>query len=121
MNVKARAELLGVGALVVGLFLGLTLLPWHFTGGVGNRLGAICWHGFGVGAVLLPVLGIGWALAAFGRLGSLSTLRAAALDGVDVRLLVPDEGDTSVHFQGTSPCHCAADTDYRVKRSRALA
>jgi|GEM_PF-1110568 len=26
----------------------------HFTGGVGNRLGAICWHGFGVGAVLLP-------------------------------------------------------------------
>jgi S-DNA-T family DNA segregation ATPase FtsK/SpoIIIE len=79
MNVKARAELVGVGALVVGLFLGLTLLPWHFTGGVGNRLGAICWHGFGVGAVLLPVLGIGWALAAFGRLGSLSTLRAAAL------------------------------------------
>jgi S-DNA-T family DNA segregation ATPase FtsK/SpoIIIE len=79
MNAKARAELVGVGALVVGLFLGLTLLPWHFTGGVGNRLGAICWHGFGVGAVLLPVLGIGWALAAFGRLGSLSALRAAAL------------------------------------------
>jgi S-DNA-T family DNA segregation ATPase FtsK/SpoIIIE len=79
MNVKARAELIGVGALVIGLFFGLTLLPWHFTGGVGNRLGAICWHGFGLGAVLLPVLGIGWALAAFGRLGSLTTLRAAAL------------------------------------------
>ncbi len=79
MNPKARTELVGVGALVVGLFLGLTLLPWHLTGGIGNRLGAICWHGFGVGAVLLPVLGIGWALAAFGRLGSLSTLRAAAL------------------------------------------
>jgi S-DNA-T family DNA segregation ATPase FtsK/SpoIIIE len=79
MNVKARAELVGVGALVIGLFLGLTLLPWRFTGGVGDRLGAIFWHGFGVGAVLLPVLGIGWALAAFGRLGSLTTLRAAAL------------------------------------------
>ncbi len=79
MNVKARAELLGVGALVIGLFLGLTLLPWHFTGGVGDRLGAFCWHGFGLGAVLLPVLGIGWALAAFDRLGSLTTLRAATL------------------------------------------
>ncbi len=79
MNVKARAELVGVGALVIGLFLGLTLLPWRFTGGVGDRLGAMFWHGFGLGAVLLPVLGIGWALAAFGRLGSLTTLRAAAL------------------------------------------
>ncbi len=79
MNVKARAELVGVGALVIGLFFGLTLLPWHLTGGVGDRLGAIGWHGFGLGAVLLPVLGIGWALAAFGRLGSLTTLRAAAL------------------------------------------
>ena len=88
MNPKARAELFGVGALVVGLFLGLTLLPYHLTGGVGDRLGTLCWHGFGAGAVLLPVLGIGWALAAFGRLGSLSTPRAAAL-GVGLIVVVP--------------------------------
>ncbi|HEY6107280.1 MAG TPA: DNA translocase FtsK [Gemmatimonadales bacterium] len=88
MNPKARAELGGVGALVVGLFLGLTLLPWHLTGGLGERLGNFCWQTLGVGAVLLPVLGVGWALAAFGRLGSLSTPRAAALVGGLV-LLVP--------------------------------
>jgi S-DNA-T family DNA segregation ATPase FtsK/SpoIIIE len=88
MNPKARAELIGVGALVVGLFLGLTLLPYHLTGGVGDRLGTLCWHGFGAGAVLLPALGIGWALAAFGRLGSLSTPRTAAL-GVGLILVVP--------------------------------
>jgi len=88
MNPKARAELIGVGALVVGLFFGLTLLPWHVTGGVGGRLGALCWHGLGVGAVLLPVLGIGWALAAFGRLGSLSTPRVAVLV-TGLILLVP--------------------------------
>src|SRR5207302_4875304 len=79
MNPKARAELIGVGALVVGLFLGLTLLPWPLTGGLGTALGAFCWHAFGLGAVLLPVLGIGWALAAFDRLGRLSTVRTAAL------------------------------------------
>jgi DNA segregation ATPase FtsK/SpoIIIE, S-DNA-T family len=88
MNPKARAELIGVGALVVGLFLGLTLLPWHLTGGLGNRLGALCWQSLGAGAILLPILGVGWALAAFGRLGSLSTLRTAAL-AAGLVLLVP--------------------------------
>ncbi|HEY6059892.1 MAG TPA: DNA translocase FtsK, partial [Gemmatimonadales bacterium] len=88
MNPKARAELGGVGALVVGLFLGLTLLPWHLTGGLGEGLGSFCWQNLGLGAVLLPVLGVGWALAAFGRLGPLSTPRAAALVGGLV-LLVP--------------------------------
>ncbi len=79
MKPKVRAELIGVGALVVGLFLGLTLLPVRVTGGVGDRLGALCWHGLGLGAVLVPVLGIGWALAAFGRLGTLTSPRVAVL------------------------------------------
>ncbi len=55
---------------------------------MGDRLGALCWHGFGVGAVLLPVLGVGWALAAFGRLGTLSTPRVAILVA-GLILLVP--------------------------------
>jgi DNA segregation ATPase FtsK/SpoIIIE, S-DNA-T family len=88
MNPKARSELIGVGALVIGLFLGLTLLPLHLTGGLGERLGSFCWQTLGVGAILLPVLGLGWALAAFGRLGSLTTLRAAGLIAGLV-LLVP--------------------------------
>ena len=79
MTPKARQELIGIGALVVGLFLGLTLLPWHLTGGIGDHVGAFLAHGLGLGAVLFPVLGVGWALAAFERLGALSTGRAAAL------------------------------------------
>ena len=79
MTPKARQELIGIGALVIGVFLGLTLIPGHLTGGVGDRVGTFLAQGVGVGAVLFPVLGIGWALAAFERLGSLSTGRAAAL------------------------------------------
>jgi len=78
MNKKIRGELIGVGALVLGLFVGLTLLPGHVTGGVGDRLGALCRQGLGAGAVFIPILGIGWALAAFGWLGALSTGRTAA-------------------------------------------
>ncbi|HXJ29759.1 MAG TPA: hypothetical protein VNG35_03935, partial [Gemmatimonadales bacterium] len=77
MNKKVRGELFGVGALVLGLFVGLTLLPGHLTGGVGDRLGAVIRQGLGAGALLIPILGIGWALAAFGWLGSLSTGRTA--------------------------------------------
>ena len=51
MNPKARAELIGVGALVIGLFLGLTLLPWHLTGGLGEHLGSFCRQSLGAGAV----------------------------------------------------------------------
>src|SRR5258706_224077 len=46
------------------------------------------WKLFGLGAVVLPVLGVGWALAAFERLGRLSWGRAAAL-GAGLILLVP--------------------------------
>ena len=35
--------------------------------------------------------------------------------------VVHDEDDWVVHFQGTTPCHCAGETSFRVKRSRALA
>lgn len=35
--------------------------------------------------------------------------------------LVNDENDWAIHFQGTTPVHCAAETAYRIKRSRALA
>ncbi|HEY6225377.1 MAG TPA: hypothetical protein VIW26_16460, partial [Gemmatimonadales bacterium] len=77
MNKKVRGELIGVGALALGLFVGLTLLPGHLTGGVGDRLGAVIRQGLGAGSLLIPVLGIGWALAAFGWLGTLSTGRTA--------------------------------------------
>jgi S-DNA-T family DNA segregation ATPase FtsK/SpoIIIE len=88
MNPKLRQELVGIGALVVGLFLGLTLLRLPITGSWGERIGSLLWHVCGVGAVLFPVLGIGWALAAFERLGTLSAPRTAAL-GAGLILLLP--------------------------------
>src|SRR2546423_6054078 len=88
MNRKARQELIGIGALAVGLFLGLTLLRLPITGSWGDQIGSRLWRLLGVGSVLLPVLGIGWALAAFERLGSLSAARAAAL-GAGLILLLP--------------------------------
>ncbi len=88
MNPKVRQELTGVAALLIGLFLGLTLLPWRTTGQVGLVVGGFLWHSVGVGAAVIPLLGIGWALAAFDRLGSVSALRAAAL-GTGLIVLVP--------------------------------
>jgi hypothetical protein len=88
VNPRARAELGGIGALVVGLFLGLTLAPWHVTGNIGAAVGSGLWKVFGVGSIVIPVLGLGWALAAFGRLGSVSSPRAAIL-GTGLIVLQP--------------------------------
>jgi len=88
MNPQARPELLGIAALLVGLFLGLTLVPVGLTGSWGRATGALLWQLVGVGAVVLPLLGIGWALAAFERLGPLSWGRAASL-GAGLILLLP--------------------------------
>src|SRR5207245_2058702 len=88
VNTKARRELIGIGARVVGLFLGLTLFRLPITGSWGERVGGLLWRVFGVGSVLVPAMGVGWALAAFQRLGSLSAARAAAL-GAGLILLVP--------------------------------
>src|SRR5438105_10684439 len=73
MNAKARQELVGIGALVVGLFLGLTLLRLPITGSWGGRIGSLLWRTLGAGSAVLPLLGVGWALAAFERLGRLSS------------------------------------------------
>ena len=88
MNAKVRQELIGIGALVVGLFLGFTLLRLPITGSWGDRIGSLLWRVLGVGSLLLPLLGIGWALAAFERLGNLSAARAAAL-GAGLVVLIP--------------------------------
>src|SRR5258705_11574908 len=88
MNPKARQELIGIAALLVGLFVGLTLLPVGLTGSWGRTIGNALWQLFGVGAIVVPVLGVGWALAAFERLGALSWGRAAVL-GAGLVVLIP--------------------------------
>ncbi|HET7600529.1 MAG TPA: hypothetical protein VFK09_09565, partial [Gemmatimonadales bacterium] len=79
MTPDARRRLGALTALVLGLFLGLTLLPVPITGPVGSWAGHTLWHWFGVGALGLPILGVGLALAGFERLGRLDMKRAAAL------------------------------------------
>src|SRR6266699_10929 len=88
MNLKARQELIGIAALLVGLFVGLTLLPVGLTGSWGRTIGNALWQLFGVGAIVVPILGVGGALAAFDRLGALSWGRAATL-GAGLVLLIP--------------------------------
>jgi S-DNA-T family DNA segregation ATPase FtsK/SpoIIIE len=74
--------------LVVGLFVGLTLLPIPLTGPVGRSIGHGLWQMLGAGALGLPLLGIGLALAGFDRLGGLDMKRSAVLI-VGLSLLIP--------------------------------
>ena len=83
-----RRRLSALAALGLGLFLGLTLIPFPLTGQVGDFLRGGLWHALGLGALALPVLGIALALAGFDRLGSLDMKRAALLIG-GIGLLVP--------------------------------
>ena len=79
MSTDSRRRLGAVTALVLGLFVGLTLLPVGITGPVGRSLGHGLWQMLGAGALGLPLLGVGLALAGFDRLGSLDMKRAAVL------------------------------------------
>jgi DNA segregation ATPase FtsK/SpoIIIE, S-DNA-T family len=88
MTPDARRRLGALTALVLGLFVGLTLLPVPLTGQIGSRLGETLWDLFGIGAGFVPLLGIGLALAGFQRLGSLDMKRSAILMA-GLCLLVP--------------------------------
>src|SRR4051812_4704462 len=88
MSTDSRRRLGALTALVVGLFLGLTLLPVPITGPVGRSLGHGLWQIFGAGALGIPLLGIGLALAGFDRLGRLDMKRSAVLI-VGMSVLIP--------------------------------
>ncbi len=83
-----RRRLGAVTALVAGLFVGLTLLPVQVTGPVGGYIGHALWQLLGAGALGIPLLGIGLALAGFDRLGGLDMKRSAVLI-VGLSVLVP--------------------------------
>jgi DNA segregation ATPase FtsK/SpoIIIE, S-DNA-T family len=84
----ARRRLGAITALVLGLFVGLTLLPLPITGPVGHGIGHALWQILGAGALGIPLLGVGLALAGFDRLGSLDMKRSAVLI-VGLSLLTP--------------------------------
>ncbi len=88
MTPDARRRLGALTALAFGLFLGLTLLRLPVTGPVGTWVGHKLWHWFGLGALGLPILGVGLALAGLERLGRLDMKRAGALI-VGLSLLIP--------------------------------
>jgi len=88
MTADSRRRLGAVTALVLGVFVGLTLAPFGLTGPVGDAIGPPLWRWLGVGAVGVPLLGIGLALAGFERLGPIDMKRAALLTG-GLSLLVP--------------------------------
>ncbi|MEO8201139.1 MAG: DNA translocase FtsK [Gemmatimonadota bacterium] len=88
MTEDARRRLGAITALVGGLFLGLTLLPFGITGTIGGAIGRMLWRGFGAGAVGLPLLGFGLALSGFDRTPRVSMKQAALLLG-GLSVLVP--------------------------------
>jgi S-DNA-T family DNA segregation ATPase FtsK/SpoIIIE len=88
MSADSRRRLGAITALVVGLFLGLTLLPIPITGPIGHSIGGALWRVLGAGALGVPLLGIGLALAGFERLGALDMKRSAFLI-VGLSLLLP--------------------------------
>ncbi len=79
MRPEDRRRFSAVAALVLGIFLGLTLVPSIPTGPVGQGLGGFLWRMLGAGAVGLPLLGLGLALAGFDRAGRLDMKRVGAL------------------------------------------
>ncbi len=88
MTPDARRRLGALTALVFGLFVGLTLVPLPVTGPVGAYVGHSLWQYLGAGAIGIPLLGVGLALAGFDRLGGLDMKRSALLI-VGLSVLIP--------------------------------
>ena len=88
MSTDSRRRLGAITCLVLGVFVGLTFLPIPLTGPVGRYLGQGLWRMLGAGALGIPLLGVGLALAGFDRLGKLDMKRSAILI-VGLSLLLP--------------------------------
>ncbi|MGD2135893.1 MAG: hypothetical protein PVF27_07020, partial [Gemmatimonadales bacterium] len=88
MTERHRRELIAIVSLLVGVFLALTLLPWDITGAFGRFVGRQLWTALGLGAAILPILGLAVGLVGFGRFRRLDVMRVAVLFGGLV-VLVP--------------------------------
>jgi S-DNA-T family DNA segregation ATPase FtsK/SpoIIIE len=76
---RHKQELIAIAALLAGVFIGLTLLPWDVTGPAGRVVGGLLWRSLGSGAALMPVLGIVIGLASIGRIRELGLRRVSIL------------------------------------------
>src|SRR5215210_4253766 len=88
MSSESRRRLGAVTATVLGVFVGLTFLPIRLTGPLGEYMGQGLWRMLGAGALGIPLLGAGLALAGFDRLGKLDMKRSAILI-VGLSVLLP--------------------------------
>ena len=88
MTPESKRRIGAVAALMLGLSLGLALLPIHDPATLPAAIGRFLWSVFGLGAVGFPLLGIGVALAGFGWLERLDMKRTAILVG-GLAVLVP--------------------------------
>ncbi|MFI5235562.1 MAG: DNA translocase FtsK [Gemmatimonadales bacterium] len=88
MTDDARRRLGAVASLVLGLSLGIALLPISGAGALPAAVGGFLWKALGVGAIGFPLLGIGVAAAGFGWFERLDMKRTAVLAG-GLSLLIP--------------------------------
>src|SRR5688500_116997 len=116
MSTDSRRRLGAITALVLGLFVGLTLLPLPITGPVGRTVGHGLWQILGAGALGIPLLGIGLALAGFDRLGGLDMKRSAILI-VGLSVLVPYVVGVLTHV---TPAELDMDVGQRGLAARAV-
>jgi len=85
---RHRHELAAIVALLVGTFIGLSLLPVSVTGPFGRVLGRLLRTGLGAGSVFLPLFGFAAALVGFGWWKSVDLRRLALFCG-GMTLLLP--------------------------------
>jgi S-DNA-T family DNA segregation ATPase FtsK/SpoIIIE len=85
---ESKRRIGAVAALVLGLSLGLALLPIHDPRTLPAAVGGFLWSVFGIGAIGFPLLGVGVALAGFGWLERLDMKRTAILVG-GLSVLIP--------------------------------
>ena len=74
---RHQRELVATGALLAGVFLGLSLLSPQLTGPVGRHVGGFLWRYLGVGPAAPPPLGIAPRPPGFGAPGALPPWRLA--------------------------------------------
>ncbi len=79
MTPEDRRRFGAITALVLGVFVALSLLPSPPTGALGRGLGGFLRHALGAGALGIPLLGFGVAAAGFNRLPLLDMKRVALL------------------------------------------
>jgi S-DNA-T family DNA segregation ATPase FtsK/SpoIIIE len=115
-----RRRFSAVAALVLGVFVGLTLVRSIPTGPLGHGLGTLLWWTLGAGAVGLPLLGLGLALAGFDRAGRLDMKRVGALIG-GLTLLIPFTIGIAANVKADDFLGTLQEWDFRARATGLLA